>query len=52
MKFRGHVNGYVESVKYYKQTLCLAAGYCTFQGSVSMTDIGVMSVSGSIIEQS
>ncbi len=42
----------VMNAKYYKQTLCLAAGYCTFQDSVSMTDISVMSVAGSIIEQS
>jgi len=40
----------VENVKYYKQTLCLVAGYCTFQDSVSMTEISVMPVAGSIIE--
>jgi len=42
----------VMNAKYYKQTLCLVAGYCDFQDSVSMTDIGVMFVAGSIIEQS
>ncbi len=36
----------VMNAKYYKQTLWVAAGYCTFQDSVSMTDISVMSVAG------
>ena len=42
----------VMNTKYYKQTLSVAAGYYTLQDSVSMTDISVMSVAGSIIEQS